>query len=63
MIILRVDKVILIRDSYEEVNYVLWEEGNFSRPIAFLTEMETDKLQRQIEEAKKRHGTVTRDDS
>lgn len=63
MMNLRIDKVVLVRDSYQEVNFVLWEEGNFARPIAFLTEIETDKLLKQIEEAKKRPGIPTRDES
>jgi hypothetical protein len=63
MMNLRIDKVVLVRDSYQEVDYVLWEEGNFCRPIAFLTEIETDKLLEQIQAAKKRPGIVTRDES
>lgn len=60
---LRVDKIVLVRDSYQEVNYMLWEEGNFRRPIACLTEIETDKLLKEIQAAKKRPGIPTRDGS
>jgi hypothetical protein len=59
---LRVDKVVLVRDSYQEVNFVLWEEGNFSRPIAFLTQIETDRLLAQILAAIERPEIPTRDE-